>query len=286
MTLEDLFIPREHSDTVKKITESQNTDEYEDILLHPLMSRLERFDDWEQECIDAGYRHMFEMNIGSARDWAYTEASEDTISHYYIQKFIDAADLLKSPHSTIFIGASYGFPNNGIRVRLNPNKNYFSHYYALREIDGIVPECYSMHMCVCIRFGKYVTEWFRMMQRLWNTYRNEYNNQYCIGIWDHHVWIYSGNNVAKQQRKFQKCETHSMHNFGENMCHIADVMEHDKQFSPSLCECMTKGCQKYMIFDLTPLEVAKKIRHFFDRYATGYDEDPYNRKYNHTCFYY
>lgn len=77
-----------------------------------------------------------------------------------------------------------------------------------------------------------------------------------------------------------------MYNFGENMCHIQDIMQHDKPFSPSLYDCMVAGCQKYMIFDLTSQEVAVKIRQFMKRYAVGHGEDPYDNPHRHTCFYY
>jgi hypothetical protein len=260
------------------MSEHSGVSKYEKILTHPLISRHERFEDWEQECIDAGYKHMFSMKIGSARDYLYVEACKDMIFHHYIQAFLNIVNMLRSPHSSVFIRGSYGYIYNDIRVRLDPEK------YA----DKIVPSCYSMYMLVCIRFSKQVSEWFRMMNRLWNAYNNEYNNRYGIGLWEHEVWIYSGNKVSRAQRHFQKCETHSMHNFGDNMCHIATTFEKKNQrpFSPSLCECMTKGCQKYMIFDLTPVEVAEKIKRFFLRYGSYTGENPYDNAHTHTCMYY
>ena len=286
MKIDDLFIPKESSAAVADMTDACGPEDvYEDILRQPSVSSHELFDDWQQECIDAGYRHMFEMTIGSARDYLFKQACEDRVWHYYIQKFIDEADLLRSPHSTVFIGASYRhMPYGPHRVRLNPVK-----YPSICISDGsdnIVPESYSMHMYVCVRFGKYVSEWFRMMRRLWNAYRNEYNDRYSIGLWEHRVSIYPGGNIPRSQRRFHLCETHPMHNFGENMGAVATVMDRDKPFSPSLCECLTKGCRKYMIFDLTPDETETKIRSFLKRYAVIQGEDPYDNPYCHTCFYY
>lgn len=294
MRIDDLFAQKDAHIAVDEVRENSlnqtGVSKYEEILSHPLMSKLERFDDWEQEQIDAGYKHMFEMRIGSARAHLYQKACEDMIFHHYIQAFLDIVDLLRSQHSSVFISASYEFPNFNVRVRLDPEKYTDKRSMTFGElVSGIVPSNYTMRLFVCIKFGKYVSEWFRMLNRLWNAYNNEYNDLYSIGIWDHLVWIYSGNNVSRAQRHYKKCETvSSMNNFGGNMCHIATLFEKKRQqaFSPSLCECMTKGCQKYMIFDLSPLEVKEKIKKFMLRYGEDTGIDPYNNEWTHSCMYY
>ena len=286
MELDDIFTKKDEHiiiDELRDNLQNPSIDEYDEIFAHPLMSKLESFNEWKQECIDAGFIHLFEMTIGSARETLYKDAIRAKIFHYYIQRFLDIVDLLQSPHSSVFVSANYGgfaknYIKNDERVRLNLNK-----------YEDIVPYTQSMHICICIRFGKHISDWFRMMRRLWNSYINEYNNIYGIGIWEQRVYIFPGGNIIpKSARRFYPCETQSMSNFGGNMTHIGVMInkKHKLAFSPSLCECITKGCQKYRIFDLTNKEVAEKIKRYMLRYGEDTGVDPYNNERNHCYMYY